>query len=193
MPKLRGPQTGFTLVEVLVVVVLMALMAALLLPNISVGDKSKHEQFAQNAHVLFAALAEESVFSGELLALQITEESLRPLRFASYEEGFTPYQQSTGSIKPLPLPSGVSLRWQAQGELASDEQSADAGALEQWQTSSGATVQAHTFGAQAVAPDVFFYPSGETSPGELRIYADAAVPQALTLSMLGQASLEQPE
>lgn len=193
MYKRRGPQTGFTLVEVLVVVVLMALMAALLLPNISVGDKSKQQQFAQNAHILFAALAEESVFSGELLALEITAESLTPLRFVSYDDGFKPYQQSTGSIKPLPLPDVTSLRWQAEDELLSAEESADAGTLQQWQASSRAIVGSHTFAERAVAPDVFFYPSGETSPGELRIYTDSGAQMVLSLSMLGQTKLEHQE
>lgn len=178
------------------VVVLMALMAALLLPNISIGDKSKQEQFALNAQILFAALAEESVFSGELLALRITEESLAPLRFSSYEEGFTPYEQSTGSIRPLPYPNGVSVRWEAEEALASDEESADAAALQQWQESDGAVVKTRRFGEQGVTPDLFFYPSGETSPGELRIYTDERVDSLqflLTLSMLGSAKLELHE
>src|SRR5699024_3301507 len=73
------------------------------------------------------------------------------------DDGFKPYQQSTGSIKPLPLPDATSLRWQAEDELLSAEESADAGTLQQWQASSRAIVGSHACAERAVAPDVLFY------------------------------------
>ncbi|HLR17778.1 MAG TPA: prepilin-type N-terminal cleavage/methylation domain-containing protein [Alcanivoracaceae bacterium] len=189
----RSHQTGFTLVEVMVVVVLMTLMAVLLLPNINLGDKNKNESFAVKIEILFAALSEESIFSGELLALKITDDHLQPLRFESYEEGFKPYSQATGSIKPLPVPATLTLRWRAQEELQREDFIADDQVLRDWQESDQAQGTTTTFGEEKITPDVFFYPSGEASAGVLFFYSAQNITKTefeLALSPLGRASLE---
>lgn len=183
---------GFTLVEVLLVVTLFALMAAFLVPNLSVSEQSKTDTFATHVEILLGEMAEYSVYSGELLALRITDTQLIPLRFASYEEGFQPYSADIGSIKPLGLPAQLGLRWEDEDMDAS--QQADPDALAQWQESDATRTSSKEFGRKEVAPDIFFYPSGETSAGTLIFYSDdfnASVSHKVSLNPLGRPSLER--
>lgn len=196
--RLRHPQQlalrhrGFTLVEVLLVVTLFALMAAFLVPNISVSEQSKTEAFAAHVEVLFGEMSEYSVYSGELLALRITDTHLTPLRFGSYEEGFMPYTADTGSIKPLSIPASVSLRWEDQEQDSSHQ--ADPEALTRWQESDATITHSKEFGRKEVAPDIFFYPSGEASAGALVLYPEefsASFSHRILLNPLGRPSLER--
>lgn len=193
--QFRQPQQqGFTLVEVLLVVTLFALMAAFLVPNLSVTEQSKTDTFAARLQVLLGEMSEYSVYSGELMALRITDAQLVPLRFGSYEEGFEPYTADHGSIKPLSIPEHVGLGWQSDEVQA--QNMADPEALQQWQDSDATLVQSKEFGRKEVAPEVFFYPSGEASAGTFSIYADEFNTQAshrLTLNLLGRVSAEHPD
>jgi|SRR5690625_865539 len=183
---------GFTLVEVLLVVTLFALMAAFLVPNLSVSEQSKTDTFATHVEILFGEMSEYSVYSGELLALRITDTQLIPLRFASYEDGFQPYSADTGSIKPLALPAQLSVRWEDEDIDAS--QQADPDALTRWQESDDTITSSKEFGRKEVVPEVFFYPSGEASAGTLILYSDdvnTSVSHKITLNPLGRPSLER--
>lgn len=185
---------GFTLVEVLLVVTLFALMAAFLVPNLSIGERSKADTFVARVEVLLAEMSEYSVYSGELMALRITDTHLTPMRFASYEEGFIPYTATTGGIKPLTAPAHIGLRWQS--EDAEDLNLADPEALQKWQESDVSKVQSIEFGKKEISPEVFFYPSGEASAGALLLYQTETSTQTthrILLNALGRPTLERDD
>lgn len=188
------PHQGFTLVEVLLVVTLFALMAAFLVPSLSVGERSKTDTFSARVEVLLAEMSEYSVYSGELMALRITETHLTPMRFVSYDEGFIPYTATTGGIKPLAAPAHISLRWQSEEAEAVNQ--ADPEALQQWQESDASKVQSTEFGKKEISPEVFFYPSGEASAGALLLYQNDTSTQAahrILLNALGRPALERED
>lgn len=69
MKKLRKNDKGFTLVELIVVLVILALLAAILVPAllgyIDKAKKEKNYQAAQEVHTAVQALATESYGKGE--------------------------------------------------------------------------------------------------------------------------------
>src|SRR5690625_8015323 len=104
-------------------------------------------------------MSEYSVYSGELLALRITDTQLIPLRFASYEDGFQPYSADTGSIKPLALLSQLSVRWEDEDNDASHH--ADPDALTRWQESDDTITSSKEIDSNEVVPDHDYYASVE--------------------------------
>lgn len=180
--------------EVLLVVALFALLAAFLVPSLIATEQTKAETFMAHLQTLLEDLSEYSVYSGELMALRINEATVEPMRFESYDEGFVAFSATHGSIKPLTLPPKMELQWQA--EDAEQDQLADPQALEKWQQSDAAQPKSKEFGRREVAPELFFYPSGEASPGVLRLYTQGAPHTevfALTVDTVGRLRVESQD
>lgn len=181
---------GFTLLEVLVVVSLLALLAAVAAPVMvnRLGD----DDMAREAEKLTARLYqlnEQSLFLGQLLAARLEEDGLQPLRYSLEEREFVPTAAGSGSVSALELPPGIRLEWRLE-ELEGDEPEladavsarlADGDDDDADRNSSGDERNNDDAGrdddggedenGEAEAPQLYFFPSGEVSPATLWLRA----------------------
>jgi general secretion pathway protein H len=190
-------QAGFTLLEIMVVVMLMGLLTAVLVSqgNWTSDDRQLEEEAARLEDTL-ALLNERSLFSGQLLALRLETTGWTPLAYDRIEGDFLPVDDT--ALKAHRLPPSLELVWELDdlGEdqaslsevaetLVQDDVMAGSGkALLDDEESDGSDQD------EAVFPQVFFVPSGEVSPltVTLRAYDDVEAEQRLRVSALGQFS-----
>lgn len=156
LPLGRSRQSGFTLLEVLVVVVLMVLVSTLL---ISAALRGSNTDPAATAAERFTGtvtlMSENSLFRGELLALRLTDSGWQPLAFHVGESEFVPLVKPLSETK---LESDVRLEWRVEQEKRSEDnaQIADIGA--------SLISDEVIAGEKQTVPQVFFFPSGEVTP-----------------------------
>jgi len=74
----RGRQTGFTLIEMMVVLVVIGIMVSVMVISIRTGDISEHMEIEMNRlHALVTLAQEEAILQGQVLALAVGETSYR--------------------------------------------------------------------------------------------------------------------
>lgn len=185
---------GFTLVEILVVVVMVALFAAVLAPGFFLGDDRDQEQAGVWLEELLATVGEQSVFSGELLGIHLAEQRITPMRFDPDQQKFVAFGgDSRAGLGARELKDSLRLSW----ELEAVEQ-------HQYDAPPGAGYGlAEAAEARLVAgeeredrdrrPQLFFFPSGEATPAHLKVELTGdqrqSAPLEITLNALGQARL----
>src|SRR5690554_5394149 len=127
-PLKPSHQSGFTLLEVLVVVVLMVMISTLLISAALRGSNADPAATAAERFVdTMTLMSENSLFRGELLALRLTESGWQPLGFHVGEAEFVPLAKPLTETK---LENDVRLEWLVeQTERAGERvQIADVGA-----------------------------------------------------------------
>jgi len=71
-------QTGFTLIEMMVVLVVIGIMISVMVLSIRTGDISEHMEIEMNRlHALVILAQEEAILQGQVLALAVGETSYR--------------------------------------------------------------------------------------------------------------------
>ncbi|MCC1498107.1 prepilin-type N-terminal cleavage/methylation domain-containing protein [Alcanivorax sp. 1008] len=148
-------QSGFTLLEVLVVVALMVLVATLLVSAAlrgSTGDPAGTA--AQRFSDTVALMSENSLFRGELLALRLSDTGWTPLGFDVANSEFIPL---ASPLTETELEQGVLLEWKMEESRNPDRPDiADVGAS---LISDELMVE-----KKQEVPQIFFFPSGEVTP-----------------------------
>lgn len=179
--KPRGyRQSGFTLLEILVVVGLVAMLSlAVLVVPVWVDDQRQLDSEIASLADTLTMLNEQSLFSGRLMALRVTERGWTPLTYDVGERAFVPAQGS--GLQANRLPESLELTWQyddlpddnpervslqdAAKQLVSDDPFGgdDQGLLsdDRDQREDGRDDEEED---EEPLPQVFFFPSGETTP-----------------------------
>jgi general secretion pathway protein H len=103
---------GFTLIEILVVVVILGIMIAVVGPNLTRGDADRARDEADRFSVLIEAARDQAILEGRVLAFQGTETGYRFLLLAD-----------NGKLVPVPdgplaareLPAHVHVSFEVDG------------------------------------------------------------------------------
>ena len=174
-------QGGFTLLEILVVVGLVAMLSlAVLVVPVWVDDQRQLDSESASLADTLTMLNEQSLFSGRLMALRVTERGWTPLTYDVGERSFVPAQGN--GLQANRLPESLELTWQyddlpddedeervslqdAAKQLVSDDPFGgdDQGLLgdDRDEPEDGRDEEEED---QEPLPQVFFFPSGETTP-----------------------------
>ena len=103
MKKLRKNDKGFTLVELIVVLVILALLAAILVPAllgyIDKAKKEKNYQAAQEVHTAVQALATESYGKGDAKPTMTLAEIKDLAGIDDLEEVIVKWKNTDGNVK----------------------------------------------------------------------------------------------
>lgn len=174
-------QEGFTLLEILVVVGLVAMLSlAVLVVPVWVDDQRQLDSESASLADTLTMLNEQSLFSGRLMALRVTERGWTPLTYDVGERAFVPAQGN--GLQANRLPESLELTWQYD-DLPDDEDEERVSL----QDAAKQLVSDDPFGGddqgllgddrdepederdeeeedQEPLPQVFFFPSGETTP-----------------------------
>ena len=112
-------QSGFTLLEILVVVGLVAMLSlAVLVVPVWVDDQRQLDSESASLADTLIMLNEQSLFSGRLMALRVTERGWTPLTYDVGERAFVPAQGN--GLQANRLPESLELTWQYD-DLPDDE------------------------------------------------------------------------
>lgn len=170
-------QSGFTLLEILVVVGLVAMLSlAVLVVPVWVDDQRQLDSESASLADTLTLLNEQSLFSGRLMALRVTERGWTPLVYDVGTRTFVPAQGN--GLQAHRLPEGLELTWQyddlpgdvreerislqdAARQLVSEDPFG--GDDQRPGVDSGSEAREGGDGKQPL-PQVFFFPSGETTP-----------------------------
>lgn len=181
MPVSRGAQRGFTLLEILVVVGLVAMLSlAVLVVPVWVDDSRRLDGEVARLSDALTMLSEESLFSGRLMALRVSDTGWEPLVYDVVARRFVP--AAGNGLQARELPGSLELSWQLD-ELDNDD--GDTVTLDQVAEQ---LVSSDPFGRNGrglfdqkketpeerkarekkeeedkILPQVFFFPSGETT------------------------------
>ena len=176
-------QSGFTLLEILVVVGLVAMLSlAVLVVPVWVDDQRQLDSESASLADTLIMLNEQSLFSGRLMALRVTERGWTPLTYDVGERAFVPAQGN--GLQANRLPESLELTWQYD-DLPDDEDEERVSL----QDAAKQLVSDDPFGGdeqgllgddrdrderedgrgdeeedEEPLPQVFFFPSGETTP-----------------------------
>jgi general secretion pathway protein H len=178
--KPRGRrQSGFTLLEILVVVGLVAMLSlAVLVVPVWVDDQRQLDSESASLADTLTMLNEQSLFSGRLMALRVTERGWTPLTYDVGERAFVPAQGN--GLQANRLPESLELTWQyddlpddeermslqdAAKQLVTDDPFGgdDQGLVGDDREERGGERDDEEDDDEAL-PQVFFFPSGETTP-----------------------------
>ena len=180
--KPRGHrQSGFTLLEILVVVGLVAMLSlAVLVVPVWVDDQRQLDSESASLADTLTMLNEQSLFSGRLMALRVTEQGWTPLSYDVGERAFVPAQGN--GLQANRLPESLELTWQyddlpdndqeervslqdAAKQLVTDDPCGgdDQGLPGDDRDDRGGERDDEEDDDESL-PQVFFFPSGETTP-----------------------------
>jgi len=176
-----GRQSGFSLPEILEVVGRVAMLSlAVLVVPVWVDDQRQLDSESASLADTLTMLNEQSLFSGRLMALRVTERGWTPLTYDVGERAFVPAQGN--GLQANRLPESLELTWQyddlpddedeervslqdAAKQLVSDDPFGgdDQGLLgdDRDEPEDGRDEEEED---QEPLPQVFFFPSGETTP-----------------------------
>jgi len=173
-------QSGFTLLEILVVVGLVAMLSlAVLVVPVWVDDQRQLDSESASLADTLTMLNEQSLFSGRLMALRVTERGWTPLTYDVGERAFVPAQGN--GLQANRLPESLELTWQfddlpdndqeervslqdaAKQLVSEDPFGGDEGLLGDDRDARGGERDDEDEEEEPL-PQVFFFPSGETTP-----------------------------
>lgn len=166
----RHKQTGFTLIEVLVVTIILGIALSLAVANLIPDEREKVRIESERVLVLLEQIRDESAMSGKAIAVEVKDNAMQ----------FFERDQKSVETKWLPLEtlngSAITAREFASGTI---------GELYMGSLSSNA---ARTNEAEAVAT---FQPAGVAAPFDVRIQSavSALNTQTIRVDALGNLSL----
>lgn len=147
-------QTGFTIIEILVVLVLVGLLASLAIVNLGGGSEQREmNSKVRELYVLMQTASEQAILNNEELGLQIDERGYRFLVFNELDQQWQ--SESERLFRGRDFPEWMSVTLFSEGDiprLASRDDDEDEE-------------------EDSRRPDLVFYSSGETTPFELEFLA----------------------
>jgi type II secretion system protein H len=162
---------GFTLIEIMIVVVIIGIALALVVPNLFPDERERVRQESERLLTLFERVRDESAMTGKTIAVELKDNTL-----AFYERDprsldvkWLPLEKlGTDKLAARPLASGVT------GDIA-------VASLGQPRTQSSAS----TADTNAIA---LFQPAGVAAPFSLRLTSEVSV-RRIVVGPLGNVSL----
>lgn len=163
---LRKANLGFTMIEILVVMVVVGLLAALAITNLGGGsEQRKLTSQVRELYVLMQTASDQAILNNQELGLSITEEGYRFMVFNELEE-----------------------RWQGQGERLFQERAFPP--LVSVTLFADDDLPKMVSDEAAEQPDIVFYSSGETTPFELEFMLAQGEEQMISLISDGFSGIE---
>lgn len=169
----RSRQSGFTMIEILVVLVLVGLLASLAIVNLG-GGREQREMTSKirELYVLMQTASEQAILNNEELGLVIDEEGYRFVVFDELEREWA--SESARLFQGRGFPEWMSVTLFTEGDiprLASGEDDEDEE-------------------ENQLRPDIVFYSSGETTAFELEFLATMSPDQIYRLESDGLNEIE---
>ncbi|MEZ8143665.1 type II secretion system protein GspH [Enterovibrio norvegicus FF-33] len=114
----RGRPSGFTLLEVLLVVVLLAISAVIVVPNLPQNQSDEAKDEAQRFYQLVQLWSEQTLLTGQTFGLRVNDDRYELLRltrqdWVAAEEGRTATE--------VTMPEGIELDLQVTGFVAEED------------------------------------------------------------------------
>lgn len=194
--KAASPQRGFTLVEILVVVTLVAVFAAVLIPNLHIGSERELDQGAVRLQELLEAVGEQSVFSGELLGVRLKEDRIEPMRFDPEQQKFAPFGgDSRVGLGNWDLGDDLRLSWELEKVEQDGSSSPFTAGFGLVEAAEARLTAGEKDDDKDSRPQLFFFPSGEATPAhfKLELIGSDRMPVELELDALSRATLIKDE
>ncbi|WP_245742659.1 type II secretion system minor pseudopilin GspH [Marinobacter segnicrescens] len=145
-------QAGFTMIEILVVLVLLGLLASLAIVNLGGGEQRELNSKVRELYVLMQTAAEQAILNNEELGLVVDEQGYRFLVYDELEQTWRSESERLFQGRNFPEWMSVTLFSEddiprlARGNDEEDEEG-------------------------SLRPDIVFYSSAETTPFELEFLA----------------------
>ena len=180
-------QSGFTLLEVLVVVTLLALLASLVVPMMGRDTQTDDIDFqAIQLRDRLQQLAENSLFRGEVMAMHLSLTGFTPLRYVVEEQVFAPITDNPFFAEQS-LPQDYLLEWTL--DTASDRDGRSlADVTKEMLLEEDADDDEETF------PQLFFLPSGEATAVSLLLRnSESGEERRLEMGPLGRVTIDEDD
>lgn len=147
-------QTGFTMIEIMVVMVVVGLLASLAIVNLGGGSQQREmTSKIRELYVLMQTASEQAILNNEEFGLVIDEQGYRFVVFDELEQQWK--SQSERLFQGRGFPESMSVTLFSEGDIPrlarGDEEEEDE--------------------ENQLRPDIVFYSSGETTPFELEFLA----------------------
>lgn len=180
-------QSGFTLLEVLVVVTLLALLASLVVPMMGRDTQTDDIDFQTvQLRDRLQQLAENSLFRGEVMAMHLSMTGFTPLRYVIEEQAFEPISDNP-FFSAQELPQDYLLEWTLDTSRDRDGRSL-ADVTKQMLLEDDADDDEEGF------PQVFFFPSGEATAISLLLRnSESGEERRLEMDPLGRVTIDNDE
>jgi len=113
------PISGFTLIEIMVVLLIVAITIGMVGVNLQRGDNNRVQEEADRIVILLQAAREEAILQGKVFAVQFTRDGYRFLRFS--DKGKLELLEKDDVLSPRSLQDGVTLSFTMDGVAADTE------------------------------------------------------------------------
>jgi len=151
----RGRQQGFTLIEIMVVMVLVGLLVSLAVANLGGGNQYRNlEEQTRELFLLMQTAREQALLNNQELGLTMDEEGYRFLVFNLEGRKWQPQAEQLFSPRQWDL--GTEATVETDDDLPRLMSEEDDNALQE-------------DGEKVLKPNVVFFSSGETTPFDIRI------------------------
>lgn len=119
MPEIAKPQSGFTLIELIVVVVIIGVMASFVVLSIGLGHNDEVKQEARRLHALIELAAQESVLSGRELGIRFKGQEYRfyTLDYEGKKPEWRPLVDDDHLSEARELPEQIELELYVEGSI----------------------------------------------------------------------------
>jgi general secretion pathway protein H len=113
------PTSGFTLIEIMVVLLIVAITIGMVGINLQRGDSNRVQEEADRIVILLQAAREEAILQGKVFAVQFSNDGYRFLRLN--DKGKLELIEQDDVLSPRSLPDGVTLSFTMDGAAADTE------------------------------------------------------------------------
>lgn len=118
-PSRRTGDRGFTLIEIVVVLLIITITVGLIGVNLGRGDANRARDEADRAVLLLQAARDEAILQGKILAVEFHADGYRFLRVN--DKGRLVPIEADDTLAPHVLPDGVTLSFDMDGASAGNE------------------------------------------------------------------------
>jgi general secretion pathway protein H len=117
--RLPEPESGFTLIEIMVVLLIIAITIGMIGVNLSRGDNNRVQEEADRIVILLQSAREEAILQGQVFAVRFSADSYYFLRLN--EKGKLARIETDDILSPRSLPEGVVMSFVMDGAEADAE------------------------------------------------------------------------